>query len=229
MPHHVTLEIGSKLWFLGLAATVITGAAILFLSQKLSGAQLKKLRFALAILFSINFIAFHTYAICEGSWNIVTSLPFHLCSLSQIIGIAALLTLNQRLFELVAYFGIAGGVNSLMTPEFAHGYDRFYHVQYYFEHGGIILMPLFLGLVYKMKPRKLTWLKIMATVNFLALGLYFFNRVNGSNYMYVNVKPIADSPFLVGDWPYYILALELVVLVHFYFIYVLFHKFKNWV
>ena len=51
----------------------------------------------------------------------------------------------------------------------------------------------------------------------------------GGNYMYVNKKPIADNPFLLGDWPYYIFVLELVALAHFYIIYLSFYKLKRWV
>ena len=32
--------------------------------------------------------------------------------------------------------------------------------------------------------------------------------------MYLSIKPIVDNPFLIGDWPYYIIGLELATLLH---------------
>lgn len=228
MAKHVTLVFGSSIWLIGIATTFIVGAIILFFSKRVDAEKLEKVRIALIILFTINFFSFQVYAALNGSWRAATSLPLHLCSLSQIFGIYALITKNQFAFEFAAFFGIAGGINSLFTPEFAHGYDRFYHVQYYFEHGGIVLMPLFLGIAYSMKPRMLSWLKVMVTANILAFIMYFLNNALSSNYMYVNIKPIADNPFLIGPWPYYIFMLELVAVVHFYAIYICFHRFKKW-
>lgn len=227
--HHHTLAVGSKLWFLGLFIALFYMAVIIFFAKRNNDEANQKLRIFLGFCFLINFFSFQVYALYDGSWSSVSSLPFHLCAFSQIFGIIALFTKNQFSFEFACFFGIAGGINSLLTPEFAHGYDKFYHAQYYVEHSGIVLMPIFLGVAAGTKPRKWSWLKIMITANFLAIALFFFNKINGSNYMYVNTKPVADNPLLIGDWPFYIFALELVALVHFYIIYIAFHGFKRWV
>lgn len=228
MQHH-TLVFGSSLWCWSLFLTLLYSAVILFYAKKNSFEANEKLRLYLAIFFFLVFISFQVYALFDGSWSRQSSLPFHLCAFSQILGVYALFTKNQFAFEFSCFFGIAGGLNSLLTPEFAHGYDKFYHVQYYFEHSGIVLMPIFLGIAYQMKPRKLSWLSIMITANILTVIMYFFNKANQSNYMYVNTKPIANNPLLIGDWPYYILVLEIVAIIHFYIIYIAFHGFKRWV
>lgn len=226
---HVTLEIGSTVWWIGLLVSAITAIALLFFARKIEEKHQDKLRNVLVVFFTINFFSFQIYALFDGSWSRVSSLPLHLCALSQVFGIIALYKKNQFAFEFACFFGIAGGINSLLTPEFAHGYDRFYHVQYYVEHAGIVFMPIFLGVTAQMKPRKLSWLKIMLLANGLAVILFLFNKVNGSNYMYVNTKPVAENPLLVGVWPFYIFVLEFVALIHFYIIYLVFHGFKRWI
>lgn len=229
MLKHVTLQAGTTVWWIGLLLSVFWGFILLYVAKKTDEERLNKFRIFLTIFFTINFFSFQVYALFDGSWSRASTLPLHLCALSQVFGIIALYNKNQFAFEFACYFGIAGGLNSLLTPEFAHGYDRFYHVQYYVEHAGIVFMPLYLGIVEQMKPRKLSWLRIMITANILAVMLFFFNRFNGSNYMYVNTKPVADNPLVIGDWPFYILALEIVAVVHFYIIYIAYHSFKRWI
>ena len=34
-------------------------------------------------------------------------------------------------------------------------------------------------------------------------------------------KPIVDNPLLIGEWPYYILALQLIALLHIYIIHLI--------
>jgi hypothetical protein len=49
---------------------------------------------------------------------------------------------------------------------------------------------------------------LMATV------VFPLNYVLDANYMFLMRKPIADSPFFVGPWPYYILGVEVITLLH---------------
>jgi uncharacterized membrane protein YwaF len=60
----------------------------------------------------------------------------------------------------------------------------------------------------------------------LAIGVGVVNYLVDANYMYLNKRPEVDNPFLIGDWPYYILVLEGVALLHFWVFYLPFAK-KN--
>ena len=37
--------------------------------------------------------------------------------------------------------------------------------------------------------------------------------------MYLFEKPQADNPLLIGDWPYYIIFIELIALINFWLLY----------
>ena len=47
----------------------------------------------------------------------------------------------------------------------------------------------------------------------MGIPVAMVNWLIGSNYMYLCTKPGVDSPFLVGDWPWYLLGLEVVALL----------------
>ena len=53
----------------------------------------------------------------------------------------------------------------------------------------------------------------MLFVNLMGIPVATVNWLIGSNYMYLCTKPGVDSPFLVGDWPWYLLGLEVVALL----------------
>ena len=56
--------------------------------------------------------------------------------------------------------------------------------------------------------RRGAWLRVFAVTNVVALGVGVFDWVTGYNYLFLRAKPGGDSPFLVGEWPYYLLVLE---------------------
>jgi uncharacterized membrane protein YwaF len=41
--------------------------------------------------------------------------------------------------------------------------------------------------------------------------------------MYLAIKPNVENPFLIGDWPYYIIGLELAVVLHAILVYLPFY------
>ncbi len=228
MMRHPTIPFGTSLWLYGILSTFFIIGAILWLTKFCNTMQKKYIRIAIAIVYSISFFAFHIYTYYNGLWDRHNSLPLHLCSISMVCGIISMFTLNVITFEWSCYFGIAGGLNAIISPEFINGFDRFYLVQFYVDHGGVLLMPLFLGIYEGLKPRTMSWMKIFYSLNLLSIFLFVFNWLNESNYMYVNAKPASESPLLIGHWPWYILGLEIVALAHFYIIYVLFHGLKQW-
>ena len=134
---------------------------------------------------------------------------------------------GQNLFELLVFWGLPGAFHSIITPELTHGFSPFLYAEYYIAHAGIFAMAVFASAVYGMKRRKHSWFRVwLFTQPVLALvGLT--NYLTGGNYMYLSEKPIADNPFVVGEWPWYILGLELAGLLHFAAVYGIFYWCKK--
>ena len=72
---------------------------------------------------------------------------------------------------------------------------------------------------YNFFPRQNSWLKFFIIINTLVPFIYSINVFLNSNYMYLNQKPEASNPFLIGEWPWYILGLEFVVFIFLLIIY----------
>jgi hypothetical integral membrane protein (TIGR02206 family) len=169
----------------------------------------------------------HFYLMNAGKWHLHSSLPLHLCSMSVIIAGIIHFRPGQNLFELLVYWGLPGAFHSIITPELTHGFSPFLYAEYYIAHAGIFAMAVFASAVYGMKLRKHSWFRVwLFTQPVLALvGLA--NYLTGGNYMYLSEKPIADNPFVIGEWPWYILGLELAGLLHFAVVYGIFYLFKK--
>ena len=56
--------------------------------------------------------------------------------------------------ELVTFTGIAGGLQSLLTPEFTHGINAVYVFDYYMNHASIIAVGLYIIYVHQQPLQK---------------------------------------------------------------------------
>ena len=76
----------------------------------------------------------------------------------------------------------------------------------------------------KMKPRTRAWIHTFYRLQIPVVFIFPLNFIINSNYMYLKAKPIVENPLVIGEWPYYILLLELITLVHIYIIHLIVFK-----
>ena len=88
-----------------------------------------------------------------------------------------------------------------------------YLVTFFTHHAILVLFPIWNILVDGMVTTRGAILRTMLFVNLMGIPVATVNWLIGSNYMYLCTKPGVDSPFLVGDWPWYLIGLEVVALL----------------
>ena len=106
-----------------------------------------------------------------------------------------------------------------MTPEFTNGTSGFLFYEYYLSHGGIILSAIYLTWILGMRPRKGSWWRVFLWSQLLLPIIGFINGNLSANYMYLCIRPIVNNPLLIGKWPWYLLIIELMALIHFFIVY----------
>lgn len=180
-----------------------------------------------ALLMAFEYLFIQSYFVYKGIWTPQDSLPFHLCRLMLFNTIILLFTRNQIAFELLLFIGMVGGFHSLMTPELTHGSDLVLLIDYFLVHGGLVAAPLYCIFVLGMRPRKMAWLKSFFYLQFFVVSVAIIDYLLGANYMYLAVKPEVNNPFLIGDWPYYIIGLEMATLLHAFLVYIPFYIKKS--
>ena len=216
---HETLEIFSMVWWQSNIVTLSIILFLLILGKWFSPENRTQLGKFIGVILISRAVGIHFYWDYLGILTIESSLPLHLCGLSAILSGIVLFWRKQWAYECLFFWGIPGAFHSLLTPEFIFGTSGFLFYEYYLSHGGIILSAIYLTWVFGMKPRQGSWLKIFLYSQILLPFIAFINWIFNANYMFLCTKPIANNPFLIGEWPWYLLSIELAGLLHFFIIY----------
>jgi len=175
-------------------------------------------------LFIVIYFIYNVLHLYEGSWSLNKRLPLHLCGITSVITCFILfIDKKQFWFEFLFYAGILGGLNALMTPLIDNytGVDFFYY-EYFYSHTSIIILPLYMYYYMGMNLSKYSWLKSFLFINVLLIIIMPIDFLIDANYMYLKNPPEVEHPLVSGEWPYYLVNLEFVVLFLLYFTYSLF-------
>lgn len=223
MPENYVIEFFSSEWIRNTSFAVLVILLYLLIGKFLKTND--KLKFAkiISIILIITTITGHSRNIINGYWNISENLPLQLCGISNLIGCFILfLPKNKTLFEFFYYAGIIGAIQAFLTPQI-NNFDgtNYEYIEYYISHGGILLLPIYMfnNLGYKL--RKFSWLKVLIYLNILLIFIMPLNFKINSNYMYLAYPPNVDNPLIIGEWPYYIMYWEIIIVIFTYTLYVI--------
>ena len=231
MGEDYVIEVLSTEWIINSILSLLYMSIVLFIGFKLNNE--KRLLFAKFISYSliIFLLLYNFFHFYFGTWFIEKRLPLQLCYISQLIcSIILFVPKKQHLFDVLFYCGFLGGIQALITPLIDDYTDvKFFYFDYYYVHSTIVLFPLYLFFVLKMKLTKYSWLKTFLFLNLLVVVIMPINFLLDSNYMYLSKPPNVNHPLATGIWPYYILKWEIFVLLLLYITYLIFNSriFKN--
>ena len=201
--------------------SIIFISAPLILAKFLNRTQKIKVTYLIGVIMILDFITENGGYIMSGTWDVQYNLPIQLCGISSLICcVLPFVKKKDRLFQFVYYTGVIGGIMAILTPQMNYfdGSLRYY-LNYYVSHSLIITLPIFMFLHLDLKLPKLSWFKIWIHLNILMAIIMPINFLLDSNYMYVNDAPEVSNPLVIGEWPYYLLIWEPLVMIIAYLIY----------
>ena len=193
----------------------------LILARFLNRRQKIQVTYLIGAIMIIDFITENGGYIMSGTWDVQYNLPIQLCGISSIICcVLPFIKKKDKLFQFVYYTGVIGGIMAILTPQMNYfdGSLRYY-LNYYVSHSLIIALPVFMFLHLDLKLPKFSWFKIWIHLNILMAIIMPINFLLDSNYMYVNAPPEVSNPLVIGEWPYYLLIWEPLVMIIAYLIY----------
>ena len=120
---------------------------------------------------------------------------------------------NQHAYELLYFWGIAGTLQALVTPNLQTGFPSYWFVQYFIRHGGVVIAAVVATWGLGMRPSRGAVLRVIIITNIFAAAVAGLNVLLGANYMFLNHPPAGESPFFFLPWPWYILFIEGVAVV----------------
>ncbi len=171
-----------------------------------------------ALVLVVDELSWWVYLLAGGQpgLTLAYALPLQLCDVAIFIAAAALWTWNRLLVEVAYFWGLAGTLQALLTPDLPQHFPSYPYFQYYIAHGGVVAAALVLVAGLGLHPRRRAVFQVAAITVAYAVLVGAVDAVSGANYMYLRAKP--PSPTLLdalGPWPWYILAASLIALVLF--------------
>ena len=216
---HEIVEPFSFLWWKGIVSCFFLTYLILLCLRYKSIEFKEKISTYFAYLAIFIYVTANIFSIIFGNWTIKDFLPLHLCNISYFICILVLLNKKQWMYEWTLLLGMPSALNALITPELIWGSSNWSIFEYYFMHGTLILVPLYLMFIMNYKLRILSWWKTFLRAQIVFLFVFLLNLILGTNYMFLLSKPSVNNPLIIGDWPFYILYVQLIGLLHIVVVY----------
>lgn len=207
--------------FLGLVFSVFF---ILYSKRKLLKTEQQKMFCFLGIFVSVIVASFHVHKYTTGTYNFRSDLPLYLCSLIALL--IPIFTYYRKfwMYEILLFWIIAGTLQGVITPDIATGFPTFDYVRYWVVHLGLLTIIFYATFVFGMWPTFKSVFKSFFALQLYVILMVVINWLLGANYFYLNVKPQSASLLdYFGEWPFYIIVVQLILIPYFLIIYLPFY------
>ena len=199
-----------------------------YAKHNLSEEKQRKALHYFAIFLSLTIVVYHSYQISLGSYKLRTDLPLYLCSLLALL--IPIFTHYRKywMYEILLFWIIAGTSQGILTPDIADRFPNPDYFRYWIVHLGLVVVILYATVVFKMKPKLKSVFKSILALQVYVVFMILINYTLDANYFYLNQKPEAASLLdYFGDWPFYIIVGQLVLIPYFLLIYLPFFLSKR--
>ncbi len=198
---------------LGLFAVGCVALVLIGRSQR-GTAEARGFGKALSLAAVLVVIATQAYALLPEEISLDYSLPLQLCDLAWMVSIVALWTRRQWAYALTYYWGLTLSVQGLITPAFAgRDYPSIEYLSFFGLHLVVVWTPVYLTWGAGMRPGWRDYRIAVLVTGAWAAAMLVFNTALGTNYGFLNRKPLAGSLLdLLGPWPWYVVVEAIVIL-----------------
>lgn len=178
----------------------------------------------LGIFVTLTVIVYHSHLALTTDYNFTTDLPLFLCSFLGLIIVIFTQYRTYWMYETLLFWVFAGTTQAILTPDIPTGFPTFNFFRYWIVHLGLITIMLYATVVFRMRPTIKSVFKSFVVLQIYMVIILIINTLLGSNYSYLNRKPTSASALdYLGDWPQYIVVVEVLLIPYFLLIYLPFY------
>jgi len=169
---------------------------------------------SLAVILLAVSIAWIVTTTTAAPWSWAYSLPLPLCDVATLVAVAGLWWKRPIWVELTYFWGLAGTLQALLTPDVNVGFPSLEFLEYVVAHAGIVVAALFLVVGERIAPRPKAAVKVyLITLAYTAV-VGGVDALSGGDYMFLRHPPSAVTMLSVlGPWPWYIASAAGVAIV----------------
>ena len=178
-------------------------------------------RYTLAGLLLANWIGYEVFLRWMGQFKAVDLLPMQLCDWATVAVIVALVTCRYGVYEIAYFWGMAGTLQAILTPNLPEDFPSLRFISFFVAHSGIVIGVMFLTLVLGMRPRGWSIVRAMIWTEVYYLAATAANWMTGLNFGFLNHRPAGKSllDYLSDNHTLYILELNLLAITFYLVLY----------
>jgi hypothetical integral membrane protein (TIGR02206 family) len=195
-------------YWLAVAIGTVTTVALCVAARRAPGRWTRTAGRTISLVLISDAVAFVVVPLVQGRWSVRSSLPFALCDVALVVAAVACWSPARSLaVELTYFWGLAGTLQAVVTPDLTVGFPHVEFFEYVVGHVGIVLAALFLTVGLRRYPRRRAVVRVFGlTVGYTAV-VGGFDWLTNSNYMFLAKLPPRTSLLSVlGPWPWYIVS-----------------------
>lgn len=164
----------------------------------------------------VDVVAYSVGEIVHGTWSATSSLPLALCDIGALVAAVACWWRLPILVELTYFWGLAGTLQAVITPDLNVGFPHLVFFEYLDGHLGIVFAALFLVVGMELHPRMGATPRVFAITAVYTAFVGLIDGVSGANYMFLRRPPGEWTLLrLLGPWPWYTFSAAAVALILF--------------
>jgi hypothetical integral membrane protein (TIGR02206 family) len=171
----------------------------------------RAVRIALAALLIAGWLGWYAMLWARGWLAPGNAWPLNLCDWAQGALIVALLSRNQRAYELGYFWGLGGTLQGVITPDVSSGFPDIQFLLFMLDHAGLIAALLYLTLGTGLRPTLASLPRVIAATLFYVAVAGVADYALGTNYGFLRGK--GDHVSLLtwlSPWPWYVGELVLI-------------------
>jgi hypothetical integral membrane protein (TIGR02206 family) len=164
-----------------------------------------QLRFALAGLSLVGWVAMQTVYFLPGNFDPAVSWPLHICDIAAVVGPLAMLTRSRLLLSVLYFWGIGLTSQAFITPVLPpeEGPGSIWYWTFWSNHTIVVGLAVYAMVVLRYRP---AFTDVLAVIGFTALWVALvlpLNLAYGWNYGYMSPELPGATTLLnaLGDWP----------------------------
>jgi hypothetical integral membrane protein (TIGR02206 family) len=145
--------------------------------------------------------------VVAGTFTARDDLPLALCNAAVLVAASACFTRAPLLVEMTWFWGMAGTLQAVVTPDLSAGFPHLAFFQYLVGHLGVVLAAMFLVVGMGIVPRRKAAIRVFAITVCYSAVVGLVDAVAGANYMFLRRPPSNWTLLrLLGPWPWYTLS-----------------------
>ena len=167
----------------------------------------------IGLILAADVITYSVSLAVAGTWSAKTSLPLALCDAAVVVAAVACWWRIPMLVELTYFWGLAGTLQAVITPDLNVGFPHLVFFEYVVGHVAIVASALFLVVGMRIVPRPGAVRRVFLISLAYTAMVGAVDAVTDANYMFLRQPPGEWTLLRVmGPWPWYVVTAAFVAL-----------------